>query len=63
MNLGVIGAGATGLTAAYDAVKRGHAVTVLEAADELGAGSPRRSRSGECRWSATTTTSSAATGR
>ncbi|KPI25548.1 amine oxidase [Actinobacteria bacterium OV320] len=36
MNLGVIGAGATGLTAAYDAVKRGHAVTVLEAADELG---------------------------
>ncbi|MFI1027858.1 NAD(P)/FAD-dependent oxidoreductase [Streptomyces sp. NPDC020951] len=36
MNLGVIGAGATGLTAAYDAVKQGHAVTVLEAADELG---------------------------
>ncbi|MFI6039867.1 NAD(P)/FAD-dependent oxidoreductase [Streptomyces sp. NPDC051315] len=36
MNLGVIGAGATGLTAAYDAVRQGHAVTVLEAADELG---------------------------
>ncbi|MEV3966493.1 FAD-dependent oxidoreductase, partial [Nocardia sp. NPDC050193] len=36
MNLGVIGAGATGLTAAYHAVKRGHEVTVLEAADELG---------------------------
>ncbi|MET9387310.1 NAD(P)/FAD-dependent oxidoreductase [Streptomyces sp. NPDC002928] len=36
MNLGVIGAGATGLTAAYDAVKQGHAVTVLEGADELG---------------------------
>ncbi|MFI2375406.1 NAD(P)/FAD-dependent oxidoreductase [Streptomyces sp. NPDC018964] len=36
MNLGIIGAGATGLTAAYDAVKAGHTVTVLEAADELG---------------------------
>ncbi|MDX2709542.1 NAD(P)/FAD-dependent oxidoreductase [Streptomyces sp. PA03-6a] len=36
MNLGIIGAGATGLTAAYDAVKAGHQVTVLEAADELG---------------------------
>ncbi|GII52185.1 oxidoreductase [Planotetraspora thailandica] len=36
MNLGIIGAGATGLTAAYDAVKAGHSVTVLEAADELG---------------------------
>ncbi|MFD6274814.1 NAD(P)/FAD-dependent oxidoreductase [Streptomyces sp. NPDC060209] len=36
MNLGIIGAGATGLTAAYDAVKAGHDVTVLEAADELG---------------------------
>lgn len=36
MNLGVIGAGATGLTAAYDAVEQGHAVTVLEAAEELG---------------------------
>ena len=36
MNLGIIGAGATGLTAAYDAVKAGHRVTVLEAAEELG---------------------------
>ncbi|MEV6110585.1 NAD(P)/FAD-dependent oxidoreductase [Streptomyces sp. NPDC051940] len=36
MNLGIIGAGATGLTAAYDAVRAGHTVTVLEAADELG---------------------------
>ncbi|MFG2797778.1 NAD(P)/FAD-dependent oxidoreductase [Streptomyces pseudovenezuelae] len=36
MNLGIIGAGATGLTAAWDAVRAGHQVTVLEAADELG---------------------------
>ncbi|MFE1834742.1 NAD(P)/FAD-dependent oxidoreductase [Streptomyces sviceus] len=36
MNLGIIGAGATGLTAAWDAVGAGHQVTVLEAADELG---------------------------
>ncbi|SFC56218.1 NAD(P)/FAD-dependent oxidoreductase [Streptomyces aidingensis] len=35
-NVGIIGAGATGLTAAYDAVRAGHRVTVLEAADELG---------------------------
>ncbi|MFF6993601.1 NAD(P)/FAD-dependent oxidoreductase [Streptomyces sp. NPDC008313] len=36
MNLGIIGAGASGLTAAWDAVRAGHQVTVLEAADELG---------------------------
>ncbi|MEU9325191.1 NAD(P)/FAD-dependent oxidoreductase [Streptomyces canus] len=36
MNLGIIGAGATGLTAAWDAVRAGHQVTILEAADELG---------------------------
>ncbi|MGW1322251.1 NAD(P)/FAD-dependent oxidoreductase [Streptomyces antibioticus] len=36
MNLGIIGAGATGLTAAWDAVRAGHQVTVLEAAGELG---------------------------
>ncbi len=31
MNIGVIGAGVTGLAAAYDLTKRGHAVTVYEA--------------------------------
>ncbi|MCI2418676.1 NAD(P)/FAD-dependent oxidoreductase [Saccharopolyspora sp. K220] len=36
MRLGVVGAGATGLTAAFDAVKAGHDVTVLEASAELG---------------------------
>ena len=36
MKLGVVGAGATGLTAAFDAVKAGHDVTVLEASTELG---------------------------
>lgn len=36
MNLGIIGAGASGLTAAWDAVRAGHQVTVLEAAGELG---------------------------
>ncbi|MBA8827489.1 protoporphyrinogen oxidase [Saccharopolyspora lacisalsi] len=36
MRLGVVGAGATGLTAAFDAVKAGHEVTVLEASAELG---------------------------
>ncbi|WP_243790877.1 NAD(P)/FAD-dependent oxidoreductase [Saccharopolyspora gloriosae] len=36
MKLGVVGAGATGLTAAFDAVKAGHDVTVLEASAELG---------------------------
>lgn len=36
MNLGIIGAGATGLTAAWDAVRAGHQVTILEAAAELG---------------------------
>lgn len=36
MNLGIIGAGATGLTAAWDAVRAGHQVTILEAAGELG---------------------------
>ena len=36
MNLGIVGAGATGLTAAWDAVRAGHRVTILEAADELG---------------------------
>lgn len=36
MKLGIAGAGATGLTAAFDAVKAGHDVTVLEASPELG---------------------------
>ncbi len=36
MKLGVVGAGATGLTAAFDAVKAGHDVTVLEASEQLG---------------------------
>ncbi|GAB3286014.1 NAD(P)/FAD-dependent oxidoreductase [Parasphingorhabdus pacifica] len=36
MELGIVGAGATGLTAAFDAVKAGHEVTVLEASEELG---------------------------
>ncbi|WP_327089382.1 NAD(P)/FAD-dependent oxidoreductase [Nonomuraea sp. NBC_01738] len=36
MRVGVIGAGATGLTAAYDLANAGHEVVVLEAADELG---------------------------
>ncbi|MGR6965929.1 NAD(P)/FAD-dependent oxidoreductase [Geodermatophilus sp. URMC 61] len=36
MNIGIIGAGATGLTAAHDLVRDGHDVTVLEGADELG---------------------------
>jgi len=31
MNVGIIGAGITGLTAAYDLAKRGHAVTIYEA--------------------------------
>ena len=36
MRIGVIGAGATGLTAAFDLARHGHDVTVLEAADEIG---------------------------
>ncbi len=36
MKLGIVGAGATGLTAAFDAIKAGHDVTVLEASTELG---------------------------
>ena len=36
MKIGIIGAGATGLTAAYDLVKDGHDVTILEGADEIG---------------------------
>ncbi|GAA4611464.1 NAD(P)/FAD-dependent oxidoreductase [Saccharopolyspora hordei] len=36
MRVGIVGAGATGLTAAYDAVKAGHDVTVLEASAEPG---------------------------
>ena len=36
MKLGIVGAGAAGLTAAFDAIKAGHDVTVLEASDELG---------------------------
>jgi protoporphyrinogen oxidase len=34
--IGIIGAGATGLTAAFDAAKAGHEVTVLEASDAVG---------------------------
>jgi protoporphyrinogen oxidase len=34
--IGVVGAGATGLTAAFYAAKAGHEVTVLEASEELG---------------------------
>lgn len=36
MRVGIVGAGATGLTAAFDAVKAGHEVTILEAAEEVG---------------------------
>jgi len=36
LKVGIIGAGATGLTAAFDAVRAGHDVTVLEASSELG---------------------------
>lgn len=36
MKIGIIGAGATGLTAAHDLVRDGHDVTVLEGADEIG---------------------------
>lgn len=36
MKIGIIGAGATGLTAAYDLVRDGHDVTLLESADEIG---------------------------
>ena len=36
MRVGIVGAGATGLTAAFDAVRAGHEVTVLEAAEEIG---------------------------
>ncbi|MCW2683592.1 MAG: protoporphyrinogen oxidase [Blastococcus sp.] len=36
MKIGIIGAGATGLTAAFDLVKDGHDVTILESADEIG---------------------------
>lgn len=36
MKLGIVGAGATGLTAALDAVKAGHDVTVLEASSQVG---------------------------
>lgn len=36
MKLGIVGAGATGLTTAHNAVKAGHDVTVLEAAPEVG---------------------------
>jgi protoporphyrinogen oxidase len=36
MEIGIIGAGITGLTAAYDLTKAGHAVTVYEARDQAG---------------------------
>ncbi|GAB3701366.1 NAD(P)/FAD-dependent oxidoreductase [Saccharopolyspora tripterygii] len=36
MRVGIVGAGATGLTAAFDAVRAEHDVTVLEASAELG---------------------------
>ena len=34
MKIGVIGAGATGLTAAHDLIRDGHEVTVLEGAGQ-----------------------------
>lgn len=36
MRVGIIGAGPTGLAAAYDLLKAGHQVTIYEAADHLG---------------------------
>ncbi|MCF7935325.1 MAG: NAD(P)/FAD-dependent oxidoreductase [Synergistales bacterium] len=36
MEIGIVGAGATGLTAAYELARRGHGVTVFEAAPEAG---------------------------
>ncbi|MGD8998314.1 MAG: FAD-dependent oxidoreductase, partial [Anaerolineae bacterium] len=36
MDIGIIGAGITGLTAAYDLTQRGHAVTVYEARSQAG---------------------------
>jgi protoporphyrinogen oxidase len=36
MNIAIIGAGATGLAAAYDLLTAGHAVTVIEASDKPG---------------------------
>lgn len=36
MNIAIIGAGATGLAAAHDLLKRGHAVTIYEASDAPG---------------------------
>lgn len=36
MRVGIVGAGATGLTAAFDTVRAGHEVTVLESAEEIG---------------------------
>ncbi|RLC94932.1 MAG: hypothetical protein DRI77_10495, partial [Chloroflexi bacterium] len=36
MDIGIIGAGITGLTAAYDLTKQGHAVTIYEARPQAG---------------------------
>ena len=36
MDIGIIGAGITGLTAAYDLTKRGHTVTIYEAQSQVG---------------------------
>ena len=36
MNIGIIGAGITGLAAAYDLTKHGHTVTIYEARPQAG---------------------------
>ena len=36
LHIGIIGAGATGLAAAWDLVRAGHQVTIFEAADRVG---------------------------
>ena len=51
MRIGIIGAGATGLTAAYELGKRGHDVVVYERAAFLGDRRPR-STLAALRWNA-----------